>query len=303
MPGRPSPIDGLRLAFRLRKLVCAVWVVSIAAMVPTQLMIHLAAGEVRANLPAGRLPDGDAFLIFLELLRPVAVPVGVAVGLAVLTLFAWSVLWHGGTVRWWLGAGAAKVRLSEILGHGVVWWWRYARLWMIGNILTIGAAALVWMAVREIRWFAPSAGWEIILLALGLGLTLAIAAVGWMATLRGAWLLGESGRRSALVAWLRGLWAVILQPVRSTVPLLVWMVPAAVLLVLPVVLDMPWAVIAMTAGWLAGAFCWVALFVSFAPQEPPEEWVKKMQARAANRAAKPRDQKPNYSTERLPIQK
>ena len=124
MAGRPSPVDGLRLAFRLRKVVFAVWMVSIAALIPAQVIIHAAANPARSNLPTHDLPDGDSLLIFFELLRPVAVPIAVALVLAVLLLFAWSVLWHGGIVRWWLGAGAAKVRLSEILGHGVVWWWR-----------------------------------------------------------------------------------------------------------------------------------------------------------------------------------
>ncbi len=131
---------------------------------------------------------------------------------------------------------------------------------------------------------------------------LAFAIIGWLATLRGAWLLGESGRRSALVAWVRGLWAVVVQPVRSTLPLVAWMVPALVLVILPVVLEAPWTLLGIGFGWLGAAFCWVALFVTFAPQEPPEEWVKKMQARAANRAAKPREEKLSYTTERFPTQ-
>ena len=40
---------------------------------------------------------------------------------------------------------------------------------------------------------------------------------------------------------------------------------------------------------LGASWCWVALFLSYAPQEPPDEWVQKMQARAAARAARPRE--------------
>ena len=169
MASRPSLVDGLRLTLRLRKLVVAVWMVSIAALAPAQIVIHLASGRARANLPGHDLPDGDALLIFHELLRPVAAPIGVALALAVCMLFAWSVLWHGGIVRWWLGAGAAKVRLSEILGHGVVWWWRYARLWMVGNTFTLGLVVGCWLVVGELRWFAGSARTELAVLIVGVG--------------------------------------------------------------------------------------------------------------------------------------
>ena len=51
MADTPSPISGLRLALRLRKLVGAVWLISMAVFLPAQLVVNLAAGATRANLP------------------------------------------------------------------------------------------------------------------------------------------------------------------------------------------------------------------------------------------------------------
>jgi hypothetical protein len=81
-----------------------------------------------------------------------------------------------------------------------------------------------------------------------------------------------------------------------------WAIPGSALLVLPLVLDPRAAAFAAPVAWLCSAFCWVALHLSFAPQEPPDEWVRKMQARAAARAAKPREESDHYKTSRIPIQ-
>jgi hypothetical protein len=140
------------------------------------------------------------------------------------------------------------------------------------------------------------------ILVLGAVLTLVAVIVIWLATLHGAWLLGESGRRSALVAWARGLVATVRRPLRSLTVLMVWAIPGLALLALPLLLDARAAVFAAPVAWLCSAFCWVALHLSFAPQEPPDEWVRKMQARAAARAAKPREESDHYKTSRIPIQ-
>ena len=56
----PSPISGLRLALRLRRLVGAVWLVSMAVFLPAHLVAELAAGATRAGLPDRPLPPGDS---------------------------------------------------------------------------------------------------------------------------------------------------------------------------------------------------------------------------------------------------
>ncbi len=59
----PSPISGLRLALRLRRLVGAVWLVSMAVFLPAHLVAELAAGATRAGLPDRPLPAGENTLI------------------------------------------------------------------------------------------------------------------------------------------------------------------------------------------------------------------------------------------------
>jgi len=268
----PSPISGLRLAFRLRRLVGAVWLVSMAVFLPAHLVAELAAGATRAGLPDRPLPAGDSLMMLVELFRPVAGPFALALVFGGLALIAWSVLWHGGVVRWWQGAGTAQVQLAEILGHGVVWWWRFARLAVVAITVTAALLAAIWVPLKPLIRTAGTTGdggGSGVLLAAGLVLT-AIVLIGcWLATLRGAWFLGESGRRSAVVAWLRGFGATLRQPIRSVWTLVLWAVPGFVLLVLPVLLEGPAAWLALLPVWLGSAFCWVALFLSFAPPRLP----------------------------------
>jgi hypothetical protein len=158
---------------------------------------------------------------------------------------------------------------------------------MTGNVVTFGLVVGLWWGLPIVVDLLPSALWEYGLLVTAAVVTALIVAVGWLATLRGAWILGESGRRSAVLAWVRGLHVTIRNPIRSVIPVVVWTLPAVVLLALPAAVSPPFALPAVLFSWLGAAWCWVALFLSYAPQEPPDEWVKKMQARAANRVARP----------------
>jgi len=269
--GKPSPGAGFRLALRLRRLVATVWLVSMAVFLPAQLVVELAVGATRANLPDRPLPPGDRMLILVELIRPVAGPLALALVSGALALLAWSVLWHGGTVRWWQGAGATRVRLAEILGHGVVWWWRYARLALVAVTVTVAMLATIWLPFRSLIRSAETAaggGRSGVLLVTGLVLSAVVLIVCWLATLRGAWLLGESGRRSAVVAWLRGFGVTIRQPISSFFTLVLWAAPGFALLALPVLVEGRAAGLVLLLAWLGSAFCWVALYLSFAPKEP-----------------------------------
>ena len=293
MAATPSPGAGLHLALRLRRLVGAVWLVSMAVFLPAHLVAELAAGATRAGLPDRPLPTGDSILILVELFRPVVGPFALALVSGGFALLAWLVLWHGGVVRWWQGAGAAQVRLAEILGHGVVWWWRYVRLAVVAVTVTAAVLAAIWVPLRPLIRTAGTigdGGRSGVLLVAGLGLTVVVLVMWWLATLRGAWLLGEAGRRSAGVAWLRGLGAALRQPIRSFGTLALWAVPGFVLLVLPVLIEGPAAWLALLPAWLGSAFCWVALFLSFAPPRLP-----------VKQTASPLDP-PTYVTSRFPTQ-
>ena len=106
------------------------------------------------------------------------------------------------------------------------------------------------------------------LLIFGLVLTVLGTVVVWLATMQGMWLLGEPGRRSAVAAWVRGLWAVLRQPLRSLLPVLVWALPGIALLVLPIIYDGPAVGAFLLIAWLVSAFCWVAFHLSYAPPKP-----------------------------------
>jgi hypothetical protein len=223
----------------------------------------------------------------------------------VLALAVWSVLWHAGIARWWLGAGAARVRLAEIIGHGVVWWWRFLRLTMVAVFAAgLPVAGLSYLVLRLARTadsgvVASHAG---AVLAAAVAASAMVIGMSWLATVRGAWALAESGRRSALVAWLRGLGATFRQPWSSLAVALAWGVPAVAALSAPLLLGPVLALPLLVAGLFVSTFCWVALYLSFAPQEPPEAWVRKMQERAASRVARPPENADRYKTGRIPTQ-
>lgn len=267
MAKSPSSVVGFRLATRLHRLVAAVWSVSVAIFVPVQVIVQMTAGPARANLPAGGLGAGEDMVVFVEVMRPLVVPLAVTLGFGSLMLIAWWILWHASTVRWWLSPDNNQVRLAGILGDGLAGWWRYARLALITLILQAIVLVVPWLLLR-----ADVEGRLVLPLLIGASvLTVVATTLLWLATFRGMWLLGESGRRSALVACFRGLWIVLRQPLRSLLPLLVWALPGLALLVLPLLIDGPVATVVALVAWLGSAFCWVALHLSFAPPEPPPE--------------------------------
>ena len=282
----PSSLAGLGFALRLRKLVGAVWLVSLGVFLPAHLVIQQAVGPVRANLPNRELPDGEEMLLMAEQIRPVAGPLALALLSGAIAFLAWSVLWHGGAVRWSLGAGAARVRLAEILGHGAVWWWRYARLALTEIVATMAVLMTLWIpliAIAGATLTVGSAKRAGIALATGLGLSLVVIVICRMAALRAAWLLGEPGRHSAIVAWLHGLIDSLRRPLRSVGPLVVWAVPGIGLLVLPLVVEGRLATTVMLLAWLGSAFCWVALYLSYAPPEAAGDWRRQIEKQAATR--------------------
>ena len=261
---KPSVVTGFRLAAHLHRLVAAVWLAWVAIFVPALLIVQAATGPYRANRPAGGFGSGEDLLIFFEIMRPIAIPLAVALVFGCILLVAWCVEWHAGVVRWWLDPNTEAPRLAQILGHGLPVWWRFARLALLSLGLQVVGAASPWLPLLadvEHRFVLP-------LLIFGSVLTVVVTILVWAAAFRGSWLLGEPVRRSASAAWVRGLWAVLRQPLRTLLPFLVWALPGFVLLVLPLIYDGPAPALVLLAAWLLGAFCLVALFMSYAPPKP-----------------------------------
>jgi hypothetical protein len=241
-----------------------VWLVALSIVLPALLVVGSTAEPIRARLPLDRLPAEEKLLIFFEIMRPVALPIGVALAFAFALVCAWWILCHAGTVRWWLNPETDELRLVQVLAGGLVAWWRWARLAGMTVFFMALAVTLPWMPLLfevEARFLLP-------LLILGAVLAVAMGCMVWLAALRGSWMLGESGRHSALVAWSRGLWTSLRQPLWSMLALLVWAVPGLVLLALPLIYDGPAAILFLAVAWLLSTFCWVALHLSYAPPKP-----------------------------------
>lgn len=272
----PSWTFGLRKSAALWRVVVMVFLVSILVFVPARLVLFTAVGGTLANLPGGDLPDGEITLILIELLRPVWPSLALAFLSGCFALWAWTVLWHAGLVRWFFYSGKNDIRLAEVLSRGLFGWWRWARLGLTSVMVLVLVHSAVGMAFVKLKERAADLADDSrlgIYLETGIVLYLAAAALFWVATLRGAWLLGQSHRRSAVLAWLAGLWGTIRQPVRSLSTLLVWVVPGLAAVVAPTILGwrfeifrgtIPSAVLGV-AGGLITAFCFVGLFLSFAP--------------------------------------
>ncbi len=276
MAAHPSPWFGLRHVNEMWRVVLAVWLVSAAVFLPARIVVLTAVAGTFAALPGGDLPDGELLLITVELLRPVWVPLTMAVLSGWLVLWGWTVLWHAGVVRWFVLSGRSGVRLTEILGRGLLDWWRWARLGMTAlGVLVLSHAVLL----LTIRWADDGAldgaddrlfgG----LIVAAVAISLAVVVLTWLATLRASWLLGVGDRRSAVLAWLAGLWGSLRQPLRSLGALIVWGVPAVAAIVIPIIAgwkiealrsSLPSTIIDAAAGFFV-AFCLVGLFLSFAP--------------------------------------
>lgn len=272
----PSWSFGCRQALRLWRLVLAVFVGNTVVLLPAQLALWAAAGGAAGSLPVDELPDGELGLVALEVLRPVWPTLAASTLAGWLALWAWTVLWHAGVVRWWSGTGGGGTRLVSILGPGLVGWWRWARLGLVSlTVLALGHGALR-LGWRALGRHASDTGDDSLLgiaLVVAAAVSLTALVLCWLATLRGAWLLGSGGRRSAVLAWLAGLWGSVTQPLRSLATLVLWSLPGLVLSLLPAVAGWRYAALRspvaaplldVVSGLLA-AFCWVGLFLSFAP--------------------------------------
>ena len=275
---RPSPGWGLCEALRLWRVVVACWTVAWCAVAPALLLVRRMVFPSLAELPSepGAVPAGDVGLILLEAARPAAVPIGIAVLSGGLVLCAWSVLWHAGVVAWRLWTGGRRVRLGEVLGLGMVAWWRYARLSATALAALAVAAVAIWIPLWQAiegAFVAMAEARLMWLVGTGIVVTKLVAIVVWLATLCGCWLLGLPERRSAVLAWLRGLWTAARMPVASLWSWLVWVIPALLVSAVPALLG--WSFWELRGGpvligiellaSLARWFCWVGLFCSFAP--------------------------------------
>jgi len=277
MQQRPSVAFGFRQAVLLRRLVLAVWVVAIALQLPPLVVLGSTMAPSLSQLPANpeRLATGDLLLIGFQSLEQVWEPVA---GLALLCLggwWMWTVLWHASIVSWQVWFTGRELRVGEVLGMGLAAWWRFLRLSLMTVFVMTTCLVVLWTALGQAMARCLDTGAEtryLVLLGLGGCVTLALVVVSWSAALWGAWLLGVPGSRSAVAAWAQGLVGGLRSPLTSVATLLAWVVPAMLLNLVPLVIGWQLPLLrgcgTLILGLgveLASSFCWVALFISFAP--------------------------------------
>ena len=276
--GKPSPVWGLRRAADLWRLVAACWVVSFLVFTPALLVLRTTLFRALSAVPggAGATPQGDVALIIVEAGRQILLPLGLAVASGILVLWLWTVLWHAGVVAWQLWTGGRRVRLGEVLGLGMVAWWRYIRLSLTALVALALLLIALWLpSISVIRTSLNAMNEErmMLLVVVGIGITKLIAIVVWIATMHGAWLLGLPEHRSAVLSWVRGVWSAVRTPFSSLFTWLVWLVPAWLAAVVPLAVGMRFdglrgslalIVLSLVAG-LVRSVCWVGMFNSFAP--------------------------------------
>ncbi len=271
----PSVSSGWATIRRSPRLVLAVWIVPALLVTPFVLTMQWALSPVLGRLPADPAPGDPAMVLAWGLGRYGAALLAPALA-AVVGIWLWTVLWHAGLVTWrsW-GEGRPQL-LGELLGLGLMRWWRYLRFSLaalaaaaaVVGAVAAGVGALARPAARSLQE-ARAVNLTLAGMAVGVLLLLVLAA----ATLRGLWELGRPGRRSALLAWLRGLGGTLRHPLASLGVLLAWAVPLVLLWAAPLAavaaLGDPGrgaaGVALLQLGALLRAAGWVGLVGSFAP--------------------------------------
>ena len=179
---RPSPTWGFRQSVRLWRLVVACWVVSVMAWLPAVWVVSDAVAPALSNLPddTSVIPAGEVQLLLYQAPRGVVAPFKLAVLSGLLTMWTWIVLWHAGLVGWQLWAGGRRVRLGEVLGLGMVSWWRYARLSAVAFLVLMVSCVALWsplISAIETSYWDMAEHRVAPVLAVGFGISIVI---GWM---------------------------------------------------------------------------------------------------------------------------
>ena len=276
----PLPLVGLRSALSLWKLAVVVWLLPVATVLPAVVVLDLEVGSHLEEMTSCPAAAGDALLIAVRAVLGAARPLLLALAGGALALWVGTVLWHAGTVSWYGTGGGGPFRLAEMLARGALRFWVYARLSAIALLalvsgLTLLLVPLGWVAGRARE--AMAEGPMVVLLGLAVALGILWSVVVWSATLHGAWRVGFDPRRSALRAWFGGLQETWRRPLPNLGTVVVAAAAGALLALAPVILG---AVATPLRGGAAGmavaaiagaarAVVWVALFLAFAPGEPP----------------------------------
>jgi len=269
----PSLAVGVALAWRLRVLVGVLWVVHHLLVAPLWgVAVTTFGGSPALRLDPGA-PESEWLVVALELARPVLWPLAAAAASTIVAWWVWTVLWRAGVVTWAVWGRAGRPRVSEILGHGLVRWWRFAGLHVVAvAVLTATLGGAGFLAVGRFDSAVGGAGdgrllgWAVVGAVLVVGSMVAVGAV----VAAGCWRLGTPGVHSALRALWQGVVVVGRHPLRAAMVTVVWWVTAGLTAMGPVWLAVngasPATVVVVLEVCLAvRAACRVAFLGSFLP--------------------------------------
>ncbi len=271
-----SPAWGFAQTRKLWRLVLAAWLVPALLLLVPFLAIVRAMAPWFEHMPVDGTAPGDVALVGFWALGRLGGVVGLlAVGALVLAWF-WTILWHAGVTGWYGLGGGRTFRLGEMVGLGVLRWFRYLRLALAGLVGTGVLAAVLASPFFVLAKKAGKAMEETRMVNLQLAGMIVAALVIWLCwigILRGAWELAAPGRRSAVMAWLRGLRGAVTDLPRSLGTVILWGVFLKGFTLLPLLAGIRFSGFGGTPGWfalavvshLAAAFSLVGLFLSFAP--------------------------------------
>jgi len=274
-----SPLYGLRRAAALWRLVLVVWAFTAAFSLLPLFVVQGKLAALLGPVPLDGAAPGDVFIIVMWGLHQVGPVLGPAALIALALVGVFTVLWHAGATGWQLWHAGEPVRAANILGVGVLRWWRYARLAATGlvviPVLTAGLSAPFFLLAKRAAKALAETRMVNLQLA-GMAVAGLVLWIGWSATLRGAWELAHPRRRSAARAWLDGLLGTIRSPLSSLGTLFLLGGLGKALALTPLMTGLMHRGFGGTPAWfglavlshLAAAFCWVALFFSFAPVCP-----------------------------------
>ncbi len=271
-----APAWGFGRALRLWRLVLAAWIVpTVLFSLPLLAVVRMVAPWY-GSMPLGGTAPGDAVLVGAWGLGRLGGVVGLLAAVALVLAWSWTILWHAGITGWYGLGGGRPFALGEMVGLGVLRWFRYCRLSLVGlaatGVLAAGLSSPFFVLAKNAKRAMEETRMVNLQLAGGAVMVLVIL-VCWTAFLRGAWELAAPGRRSAALAWLRGLGGAVTDLPRSAGTVLLWGVFLGGFAFLPLLAGIRFSGLGGTPGWfvLAGishllaAFCAVGLFLSFAP--------------------------------------
>jgi len=215
---------GWKLTLNAWPLVLLNCFVFLVVFFPFRAMTASGIDRALGEIPDGfQLPQGDFPLLLRDALFPVMPAIAVTALCGIILGSIWRILWHGGTARLVAWEPEAPFSTGRALGFGMIVWPRYFRLTLVlivALLLVVGGnSALFFWGIRS-AYEAMNEQRMVTLAASGLLVNAILKLILFSAGFRASWELARPLRRSAFLAFLRGLRGTARRPISSVLPML-----------------------------------------------------------------------------------